>query len=365
MTEEENNSERNSSPATRRRRVAAVCLVVAAVAVILLLLWLRQRPGFQEQLKAIDAAHAIPDQENAGPLYTALAWDSNSPSLDSSSLPQAVLSAAISRPWRSAEFPQMADWIKERQAIIDGLRKASNKSRCWFPVSDGAWYNGKRSQVGYRWASLLLEAANNDLGEGRTDAALEKLVCVFRMAGHFLTQGNSGDYSLGQSMASDGLERLGRLAIQEGVPPDWLAKLEAVLPSGEDRWAGQSKEMEEVTRLYKRKFHQGVLPRLIGIVFSGRFAQDARTFHLLYLAECRAGRTLLALRRYRDQTGAWPTSLAEVQPQVSADILIDPFSGKPLGYRRSGDTFLLYSVGPNGTDEGGKRKDDRIFWPKP
>ena len=348
----------------RRRLITLACLVSVALVALVLVFWLRQRPSFQERLKAIDAAHAIPDQENAGPLYTELAWDSNSPSLDPSSLPQAVLSAAISRPWSSAEFPQMADWIKERQAIIDGLRKAGDMSRCWFPVSDGAWYNGKRSQVGYRWAPLLLAAANNDLGEGRTDAALEKLVCVFRMADHFLSQGNFGDYSLGRGLAVRGLERLGRLVILEGVPPDWLAKLETVLPSGEDTWDRQSKEMEEVTRLYKRKFRQGILPRLIGIVSSGRSAQDARMFHLLYLAECRAGRTLLALHRYRNQTSAWPTSLAEVQPQVSADTLIDPFSGKLFGYRPSGNTFLLYSVGPNGTDEGGKRKDDRIFWPR-
>jgi hypothetical protein len=364
MAEEENDSNGDHPPTARRRLVAAACLVVATVAAISLLLWMRQRPSFQEQLKAIDAAHAVPDRENAGPLYTELAWDSNSPSLDSSFLPPAVLSVTISRPWRSAEFPQMADWIKERQAIIDGLRKASDKSRCWFPVSDGAWCNGKRSQVGYRWAHLLLEAANNDLGEGRTDAGLEKLVCLFRMAGHFVAQGNSGDYILGRGMASRGLERLGRLVILEGVSPDWLAKLETVLPSGEDRWAGQSKEMEEVTRLYKRKFRQGILPRLIGIVASGRSVQDAGMFHLLYLAECRAGRTLLALHRYRNQTGAWPTSLAEVESQVSADTVTDPFSGKPFGYRHSGEGFLLYSVGPNGTDEGGKPKDDRIFWPR-
>jgi hypothetical protein len=258
----------------------------------------------------------------------------------------------------------MADWIKERQAIIDGLRKASDRSRCWFPLSDGAWYHGKRSQVGYRWAPLLLEAANNDLGEGRTEAALEKVVCVFRMAGHFLSQGNSGDYSLGRGMAVSGLERLGRLVILEGVPPDWLAKLEAVLPSGEDTWDQQWREMEEVTRLYNRKFQRGVLPRLMGIVFSGRSARDAKTFHLLYLAECRAGRTLLALRRYRDQTGAWPASLAEIEARVSAVTITDPFSGRPFGYRRNGEAFLLYSVGPNRTDEGGKRKDDRIFWPR-
>jgi len=343
--------------------MAVVCLAVAT-AIGLFLLLKGRHTGGMDQLRAIDAQHALPESENAARLYTELAWDSTSPSLDSSFLSPEVWSATLSRPWRSAEFPQMADWIKERQALIDGLRKASDRPNCWFPVSDGAWCGGKRSPVGPRWAPLLLEAANNDWGEGRRDAGLEKLVCLFRMAGHFLSQGNSWDYGLGQEMASRGLERLGRLVILEGVPPDGLARLETVLPSDEDTWDRQSREMQEVTRLYERKFRRGVRHRLAGFVFSGRSAQDAKTFHLLYLGECRAGRTLVALRRYRDQTGAWPTGLAEVQPYVSAEVLIDPFSGKPFGYRRNDNAFLLYSVGPNGTDEGGRRKDDRVFWPR-
>jgi hypothetical protein len=55
---------------------------------------------------------------------------------------------------------------------------------------------------------------------------------------------------------------------------------------------------------------------------------------------------------------------------------MDPFSDKPLIYRRTGDNFILYSLGPNFEDDGGKPatdskgrpkkwldNGDTVFWP--
>ncbi len=45
----------------------------------------------------------------------------------------------------------------------------------------------------------------------------------------------------------------------------------------------------------------------------------------------------------------------------------DVFSGRPFVYRRKGDGFVLYSVGPNLGDDGGWWEeggpDDDITWP--
>ena len=50
-------------------------------------------------------------------------------------------------------------------------------------------------------------------------------------------------------------------------------------------------------------------------------------------------------------TGAFPDALTGSFP--------DPFTDKPLGYRHEGDDgFLVYSVGLNGTFDGGKPGDD-------
>ncbi len=64
-----------------------------------------------------------------------------------------------------------------------------------------------------------------------------------------------------------------------------------------------------------------------------------------------------AVRRFRLVTGRWPQSLDELVGEYLHDAPIDPFSGRPLVYRRTPDGFLLYSVGANGVDDGGQRTD--------
>jgi hypothetical protein len=45
-------------------------------------------------------------------------------------------------------------------------------------------------------------------------------------------------------------------------------------------------------------------------------------------------------------------------PKYLAQVPRDLFSGKPLIYRPAGNGYLLYSVGVNGKDEGGRSSDD-------
>jgi len=55
------------------------------------------------------------------------------------------------------------------------------------------------------------------------------------------------------------------------------------------------------------------------------------------------------LEGYRKTHGQYPASLSELG---NDPYLTDPFSGKPFLYRREGNSFVLYSVGPNGKDDG-------------
>ena len=89
--------------------------------------------------------------------------------------------------------------------------------------------------------------------------------------------------------------------------------------------------------------------------------------------------TLLALLRYEKDKGSYPNDLQQL---IAAGYLrqlpMDSFSDKPLSYRKTDDNFILYSVGPNFTDEGGEYsrdskgrrknwmdKGDTVFWPVP
>jgi hypothetical protein len=62
----------------------------------------------------------------------------------------------------------------------------------------------------------------------------------------------------------------------------------------------------------------------------------------------------LALGAYRSDRGNYPDRLAELAPKYIAEVPKDGFSEADFIYRREGNGYLLYSVGGNGKDDGGK-----------
>ncbi len=64
--------------------------------------------------------------------------------------------------------------------------------------------------------------------------------------------------------------------------------------------------------------------------------------------------TAIALKRYELKHGDYPENLALLSPDFLPSVPLDPVNGNPLRYRKTGaGTFLLYSVGENGKDDGG------------
>ena len=65
-----------------------------------------------------------------------------------------------------------------------------------------------------------------------------------------------------------------------------------------------------------------------------------------------------ALAEYRAHHGSYPAKLADLVPKYVAAIPADVFSGGDLHYKPQADGYLLYSVGPNGKDDGGRNEYD-------
>jgi hypothetical protein len=64
--------------------------------------------------------------------------------------------------------------------------------------------------------------------------------------------------------------------------------------------------------------------------------------------------TALALARYRVRAGHYPETLEVLVPEYLSAVPTDLMSGKPFCYRLNADgTFVLYSVGADGRDDGG------------
>lgn len=64
--------------------------------------------------------------------------------------------------------------------------------------------------------------------------------------------------------------------------------------------------------------------------------------------------TAISLKRYQLKHGAYPAELSLLKPEFVREVPHDPMDGKPLRYRLNTDgSFLLYSVGQDGKDNGG------------
>ena len=73
-------------------------------------------------------------------------------------------------------------------------------------------------------------------------------------------------------------------------------------------------------------------------------------------AERRILITAIALERYRGKYGSYPNSLAQLTPEFLRVPLPDFMDGQPLRYRPTSDGhFLLYSVGLDCVDDGGRQ----------
>lgn len=92
---------------------------------------------------------------------------------------------------------------------------------------------------------------------------------------------------------------------------------------------------------------------------------DLKAYRDWNAAYSRLLRTDFSIRAFQQDEGRLPRSLAELTPKYLPTPLSDPFSGEPLQYKQSGDTFFLYSVGPDRKDNGGRtikpgQKDDGL-----
>jgi hypothetical protein len=75
----------------------------------------------------------------------------------------------------------------------------------------------------------------------------------------------------------------------------------------------------------------------------------------------RAVRAMMALERYRIRNGEYPPTLHGLPEAAEGGVMIDPYSGRPFGYKRTdpatepgGRAFILWTAGLDGEDTNGE-----------
>lgn len=218
----------------------------------------------------------------------------------------------------------------------------------------------QRSGAG--WAAVVLERVLSRVD--LSDEQLVRLEGVFRAAG--------GQESLLRALAGERCASIACLQKPQamkrwpgdGLPPQAFLEVYYALGLAAREGAIYLDRMEECVRMahlppgqrlkalgtagaqYRRS--RGVLGRATGHP-SGAMRRDVEESMRIDMA-----RIMLAVERYRLAHGSVPGTLDQVVPVYLATIPEDPFSRAPLRYRRMDRGFVVYSVGEDGRDDGGK-----------
>jgi hypothetical protein len=142
-------------------------------------------------------------------------------------------------------------------------------------------------------------------------------------------------------------------------------------PARADREAEFVKIDKDLNEELKR--HRDWMAMATTILFDKRSEQIGYIFISLMLPATRAAvnaqnrgemqadliRLGFALAAYRADHGSYPQKLGELTAQYIAKVPVDVFANDgPLHYALEGKGYLLYSVGPNGVDDGGRDREE-------
>lgn len=202
--------------------------------------------------------------------------------------------------------------------------------------------------------------------QGRTRDALDSYLDVIRLGKATANGGLYVEAFVGWALEGLALNRLA--AMRDALTPDQCRHaIDAIEALDADREPLQ--EIFERDRLWTHHAFgkAGRALEATGLDFftddSERAAEQAakRTQAKTRLLICE-----LALRQSRLEHESEPTTLEDLVPDYLSAVPLDPYSGEPLRYRPSASGYQLYSVGPDGVDDGGKpmeRMHATDVWP--
>jgi hypothetical protein len=202
---------------------------------------------------------------------------------------------------------------------------------------------------------LPLLAAEGRLREmdNRPGDAARSYTDAIRLGNEVSRGGEPLDRLLGMAFESVGHQGLVKLAPMLGgrdahVVLTELEAVDAARVSWPDvLWAQRRSEIRRMLRhpiawaRTQRKVREGV-------------EEGIGTQHKLVMAKERLIAVELALRLCQVEQGRAPAHLRDLVPKHLSKVPEDPFSGRAVIYRPQGTNWLLYSIGPDGVDDGGR-----------
>jgi hypothetical protein len=213
---------------------------------------------FDEELTAIEAERAVPDEQNAALIYNQLLQDYKQSDFEPNLTDPNAYYLTTSKPWSSADYPLVAQWLENHQGTIAKLTQACEKDKCRFPMNASpATFSRRlnRNSAMRCFTRLLISAANRDIGEGKVEEGLEKYITTLQMGQHIYQQPTAIDFLIGVAIERLASEQLNRFVI-EAKPT--LKQLQLISTSFKDLKNDFSSKLGgilEYDKLYTKMFY--------------------------------------------------------------------------------------------------------------
>lgn len=366
------------------------------------------------------AGKPIPDSQNAAVLYMAAEKKIDS---DAYRHDVGVARSMLRKhmlPLDQAAMERMSKALSHLQPVFSLITTASSRPQCRFPSNPRTGEADIAQQTGL-WTLCHLLRASSALNSqtGDMDRAVNDITAQFRMAAQ-LKQGSTltsqsmraGLISIAALTTTEAAQfgtfsdtqcrlvydAVADIDLVEGYRQAWLGErvilLLALDPTGVEgmqdappipdpigyiyektAFRGDlavglrfiARQLDGIDLGYREAVAQGlideqpdfpvyaILSKIMSPVFASssfaRFRADEQ------LAETRM---FLALQAYKARYGGYPATMQELKTKLGWTLPKDPFSGKDFIYKRLSKGFIIYSVGPDMKDDGGRSLGDRV-----
>jgi hypothetical protein len=205
----------------------------------------------------------------------------------------------------------------------------------------------------------LTADAKAAMKKGESSQSIEYLTAITRLGGMLGRGGMVVHALVGRNLEGGGYAELARARAQISNDEQRavIALLQRLLAEREPAEAIQARDADFMERAYG-------FPERLNEALSVMGSADWSRYRLKERLDDRDATNLLlqtdlSVRLFQNDHKRLPASLAELVPNYLPQIPIDPYDGTPLKYRSGDNDFVLYSVGYDCYDDGGKFSE----WP--
>jgi len=245
------------------KRVRKWIWLTFAIIIIALVVWVflpeddsDWRPyTFDEELAAMEAERAIPDDQNAATIYNKLIETYDPNDFEPDFMDDELGDISWSGPWKSEEHPKLAQWIAGHQQTIELLLKACEKDQCRFPIYADIMSLERTFEytipVKY-WFKFLVRAANYDLGNGQIDRALRKQLAVLQIASHMYQQMGTTDFLMALAVEGSAIGQINKSVINSEVTERHLSDIDKSIEEIDFNWSSDLARILDYEKLFTK-----------------------------------------------------------------------------------------------------------------